>query len=447
MRTWLRTPLAIFSDDAGGGIVVEDDRIVECLSAGGTPKSPCDTIFDASEHVILPGLVNTHHHFYQTLTRAYGPALNKELFAWLKTLYPVWAGLTSGQLADATQLALTELLLSGCTTSADHHYVFPQGLDDAIDIQAAVAEKVGIRVTLTRGSMNLSVSDGGLATESVVQTTDTILSDSERVIRAYHDAQEGSMRQIALAPCSPFSVTRDVMIESARMAGEFGVALHTHLAETRDENDFCLRHYGCRPVDYLEQVGWMRDNVWLAHGIHFDSDEIARLGSAKIGIAHCPGSNMLLASGICPTQELLDNGARIGIGVDGSASEDASNLIQEVRMALQIQRLRYGSRKITHLDVIRWATEGSAACLGRYDIGRIACGKQADLAMYKLDALRFSGAGDPLAALILCGAHRADRVMVAGQWRVVDGEIPDLDLQELITRHRNSSSRLQRGHQ
>ena len=442
MRTWIRAPLAIFSDNANGGIVVEDDRIVECLAAGATPKISCDTIFDASEHVVLPGLVNTHHHFYQTLTRAYGPALNKELFAWLKTLYPVWAGLTPEQLVDATQLALSELLLSGCTAAADHHYVFPQGLEDAIDIQAEVADHVGMRVTLTRGSMNLSVADGGLAPESVVQPTDVILSDSERVIRAYHDAEEGSMRQIALAPCSPFSVTRDVMIESARMAAELGVALHTHLAETQDENEFCLRNYGCRPVDYLEDVGWMSDNVWLAHGIHFNSQEIARLGSANVGIAHCPGSNMLLASGICPTQELLENGARIGIGVDGSASEDASNLIQEVRLALQIQRLRYGSRKITHLDVIRWATEGSAACLGRDDIGRIACGMQADLAMFKLDELRFSGVGDPLAALILCGAHRADRVMVAGKWQVVDGEIPDLDLQELITRHQVSSNKL-----
>ena len=442
MRTWIKNPLAVFAEDAAGGIVVEDNQIVECLANGSAPKSPCDREFDASEHVILPGLINAHHHFFQTLTRAYGPALNKELFAWLTTLYPVWSRLTAEQLADATELALTELLLSGCTTASDHHYMFPEGLENGIDIQAEVSEKVGIRVTLTRGSMDLSVNDGGLAPESTVQETDVILADSERVIGKYHDSSEGAMQQIALAPCSPFGVTRELMIESVRLADEFGVTLHTHLAETEDENNFCLREYGCRPVDYLEGVGWMKDNVWLAHGIHFNQDEIKRLGSANVGISHCPGSNMLLASGICPTQELLESGARIGIGVDGSASEDASNMIQEARLALQIQRLRYGSKKITHLDVIEWATKGSAACLGRDDIGSIACGKQADLAMYKLDELRFSGAGNPLAALILCGAHRADRVMVAGVWRVLDGEIPNIDLNELMARHQASSRKL-----
>lgn len=442
MRTWIKNPLAIFAEDAAGGMVVENDRIVECLANGTAPQTPCDSVFDASEHVILPGLINAHHHFFQTLTRAYGPALNKELFAWLTTLYPVWSRLTAEQLADATELALTELLLSGCTTASDHHYMFPEGLENGIDIQAETAKKVGIRVTLTRGSMDLSVADGGLAPESTVQATDVVLSDSERVIREHHDPGEGAMQQIALAPCSPFGVTRELMIESVRMADEFDVTLHTHLAETQDENNFCLREYGCRPVDYLEGVGWMKDNVWLAHGIHFNQEEIRRLGAAKVGISHCPGSNMLLASGICPTQELLESGARIGIGVDGSASEDASNMIQEARLALQIQRLRYGSKKITHLDAIEWATEGSAACLGRDDVGKIECGRQADLAMYKLDELRFSGAGDPLAALILCGAHRADRVMIAGTWRVLDGEIPDVDLNELMVRHQASSRKL-----
>ena len=442
MRIWIKNPLAVLADDTGGGIVVEDHVIAECLSPGGNPASAVDEIFDASEHVVLPGLINTHHHFYQTLTRAYGPALDKELFDWLKTLYPVWAGLTPEFLDVASRLALAELLLSGCTTAADHHYVFPDGLEDAVDIQAAAAQEMGVRVTLTRGSMNLSVEDGGLPPRSVVQDADVILADSARVIDACHDPSPGAMIQIALAPCSPFSVTREIMMDTAALAADKGVGLHTHLAETEDENAFCVEMFGCRPLDYLEQVGWLNDRVWLAHGIHFTSDEIARIGKAGTGIAHCPGSNMLLASGLCPAVELEAQGAPVGIGVDGSASEDASNLMQEARQALQIQRLRYGAAQVSHTDVLRWATSGSAKCLGRNDIGEIAVGKQADFAMFKLDEPRFSGAGDALAALILCGAHRADRVMVGGGWRVVDGQIAGLDIAGLMARHRAAAKLL-----
>ena len=442
MRIWIKNPLAVLADDTGGGIVVEDHVIAECLSPGGNPASAVDEIFDASEHVVLPGLINTHHHFYQTLTRAYGPALDKELFDWLKTLYPVWAGLTPEFLDVASRLALAELLLSGCTTAADHHYVFPDGLEDAVDIQAAAAQEMGVRVTLTRGSMNLSVEDGGLPPRSVVQDADVILADSARVIDAFHDPLPGAMIQIALAPCSPFSVTREIMMDTAALAADKGVGLHTHLAETEDENAFCVEMFGCRPLDYLEQVGWLNDRVWLAHGIHFTSDEIARIGKAGTGIAHCPGSNMLLASGLCPAVELEVQGAPVGIGVDGSATKDASNLMQEARQALQIQRLRYGAAQVSHTDVLRWATSGSAKCLGRNDIGEIAVGKQADFAMFKLDEPRFSGAGDALAALILCGAHRADRVMVGGGWRVVDGQIAGLDIAGLMARHRAAAKLL-----
>lgn len=442
MRIWIKNPLAILGDDAEGGLVVEDDVIVECLPNGTSPAKACNEIFDASETVVLPGLINTHHHFYQTLTRAYGPALDKELFDWLKTLYPIWAGLTPEHVEVATRLALTELLLSGCTTAADHHYVFPRGLENTIEIQASAAADLGMRVTLTRGSMNLSVKDGGLPPESVVQDADTILADSERLIDAFHDPSMGSMIQIALAPCSPFSVTREIMADTAALADRKSVGLHTHLAETEDENDFCQEMFGCRPLDYLEDVGWMTERTWLAHGIHFSDDEISRLGSAGVGIAHCPGSNMVLASGICRGRELEQAGAPVGIGVDGSASEDASNLIQEARMALQIQRLRYGAGQISHEDVLRWATAGSAGCLGRADIGGISVGKQADLAFFKLDEPRFSGAGDPLAALILCGAHRADRVMVGGHWRVIDGEIPGLDLKGLMEEHAAAAASL-----
>jgi 8-oxoguanine deaminase len=442
MRIWIKNPLAVLADDTGGRIVVEDHVIAECLSPGGNPASAVDEIFDASEHVVLPGLINTHHHFYQTLTRAYGPALDKELFDWLKTLYPVWAGLTPEFLDVASRLALAELLLSGCTTAADHHYVFPDGLEDAVDIQAAAAQEMGVWVTLTRGSMNLSVEDGGLPPRSVVQDADVILADSARVIDACHDPSPGAMIQIALAPCSPFSVTREIMMDTAALAADNGVGLHTHLAETENENAFCVEMFGCRPLDYLEQVGWLNDRVWLAHGIHFTSDEIARIGKAGTGIAHCPGANMLLASGLCPAVELEAQGAPVGIGVDGSASEDASNLMQEARQALQIQRLRYGAAQVSHTDVLRWATSGSAKCLSRNDIGEIAVGKQADFAMFKLDEPRFSGAGDALAAVILCGAHRADRVMVGGGWRVVDGQIAGLDAAGLIARHRAAAKLL-----
>ena len=443
MRTWIRDPLAILADeDAAGGLVVDGARIAECLPAGAVPAAPCERVFDASEHVVLPGLVNTHHHFYQTLTRAHGPALGKELFDWLKALYPVWAGLTADRLDAATRLALAELLLSGCTTAADHHYVFPAGLEHAIDIQAAAARDLGVRVTLTRGSMNLSVADGGLPPESVVQDADTIFADSERVIDAFHDPEDGAFVQIALAPCSPFSVTPAIMRDTARLAVERGVRLHTHLGETKDENAFCEGRFGCRPLDYLEEAGWLTDRTWLAHGIHFTPEEIARLGRAGTAVAHCPGSNMVLASGLCPAMDLAAARVPVGIGVDGSASEDASNLMQEVRQALQVQRLRYGAARVGHLDVLRWATAGSAACLGRDDIGRIAPGKQADLALFKLDEPRFSGAGDPLAALVLCGAHRADRVMVGGAWRVRDGEVVDLDLEALMARHREAARSL-----
>ena len=443
MRTWIRNPLAILADgNAAGGLVVEDGVIAELVPAGASPSAPCDETLDASAHVVLPGLVNTHHHFYQTLTRAYGPALDKELFDWLKTLYPVWAGLNAEALDVATRLALAELLLSGCTTAADHHYVFPAGLEEAVDIQASAAKDLGVRVTLTRGSMNLSVEDGGLPPKSVVQDADAILADSARVIAKFHERGPGAMVQVALAPCSPFSVTREIMRDTADLAEREGVRLHTHLAETEDENVFCRETFGCRPLDYLEEVGWLGDRTWLAHGIHFDDSEVARLGKAGVGIAHCPGSNMVLASGLCRGVELEAAGAPVGIGVDGSASEDASNLMQEVRHALQIERLRYGAARMSHRDVLRWATEGSARCLGRDDIGVIEVGRQADLALFRLDEPRFSGAGDPLAALVLCGAHRADRVMVGGKWRVVDGAIVGLDLDALMARHRAAARRL-----
>jgi 8-oxoguanine deaminase len=432
---WIKDPLAILASRADRGIVLQAGRIVELVAAGQSPTAPNVEIYDAGEHVVLPGLINTHHHFYQTLTRAVPAALDRELFPWLQALYPIWARLTPQALDLGMTLAMAELVLSGCTTTTDHHYVFPAGLEEAIDIEVAAARRLGLRVLLTRGSMNLSQRDGGLPPDSVVQDEDAILADSERVVARYHEAGPGAMVQIALAPCSPFSVTTSLMRSTADLAARLNVRLHTHLAETEDENRYCQEVHQCRPLDYLENCGWLNDRVWLAHGIHFDAAEMKRLARAGTTISHCPCSNQTLASGTCPVCAMEQAGVKIGIGVDGSASNDGSNLMQEVRAAFLLQRSRYGVNAVSHIDALRWATTGSAACVGRTDIGEIAVGKMADLALFKLDELRFSGSGDPLAALVLCGAHRADRVMVGGRWIVQDGEIPNLDLSALMKRH------------
>jgi 8-oxoguanine deaminase len=441
---WIKDPLGIFAEGAERGIVVKGGRIAELVPAGRNPKAEVK-IFDAGEHVVLPGLINTHHHFYQTLTRAVPGALDRELFQWLQALYPVWARLTPEALDLGMTLAMAELVLSGCTTTTDHHYVFPAGLEDSIDIEVAAAKRLGLRVLLTRGSMNLSQRNGGLPPDSVVQDEDTILADSERVVVRYHEPGDGAMVQIALAPCSPFSVTTSLMRATADLARRLNVRTHTHLAETEDENRFCHQLYNCRPLDYLEDCGWLNERTWLAHGIHFDAAEMLRLARAGTTISHCPCSNQILASGSCPVCALEQAGVRVGVGVDGSASNDCSNLMQEVRTAFLLQRSRYGVKRVSHVDALRWATKGSAACVGRTDIGEIAVGKMADFALFKLDELRFSGSGDPLAALVLCSAQRADRVMVDGRWIVQNGEIPQLDLAALIKRHSEAARMLQSG--
>lgn len=431
---------------AEGGVVVDGAVIVELVGSGGAPSAPVDEVFDASRHVVLPGLINTHHHFYQTLTRAFGPALDKKLFDWLVALYPVWGRISEDDFRLACQVALAELLLSGCTTASDHHYLFPASLPNAIDIEMEAAAGLGMRAVLCRGSMDLSVEDGGLPPKSVTQSIDVILADGERVAKRWHQRGPGAMSQVALAPCSPFSVSGDLMRESAKQAAALGVRLHTHLAETEDENEFCLARFGKRPLDYVEELGWLTDHTWFAHGIHFSEAEHERMGRAGMGVAHCPTSNMILGSGVCPVCAMERRGVAVGLAVDGSASNDGSNMIQELRQALLLQRARGGIGAAGFADPIRWATEGSARCLGRPDLGRIAPGMQADLALFTLDEMRFSGAGDPLAALIVCGAHRADRVMVAGEWRVIDGTIPGLDLAGLTADHRAAARRVQSAH-
>src|SRR6266567_257456 len=400
---WIKDPLAILADGAARGIVVRNGKIVELVPKGGQPTTKA-RFFEAGDHVVLPGLINTHHHFYQTLTRALPAAMDRELFPWLQALYPVWARLTPESLQLGVTVAMSELLLSGCTTTTDHHYVFPAGLEDAVDIEVAVARRLGMRALLTRGSMNRSQRDGGLPPDSVVQDEDTILADSQRVVTKHHQRGEDAMVQIALAPCSPFSVTTSLMRATAALAEKLDVRLHTHLAETEDENKFCEQMHGCRPLDYLEQCGWLNARTWLAHGIFFNPDEMKRLGKAKNAISHCACSNQLLASGCCPVCDMEEAGVSIGLGVDGSA-----------------------------------------ACVGRPELGEIAVGKAADLALFKLDELRFSGHGDPLAALVLCGAHRADRVMVGGKWVVTDGAIPGLDVLDLIQRHSAAARTMQVG--
>ena len=443
---WLKSPAAIFTAnaaDAGNGLLIQGNKIIELVPGGQQPRRAYQQYIDCSDMIITPGLINTHHHFYQTLSRCVPGALNKPLFPWLKFLYQVWKNLDADMLYSATQLAGLELMLSGCSTVADHHYVFPKGLENAIDIQAQAIKTLGCRATLTRGSMSLGESQGGLPPDSVIQQEDVILADSQRVISRYHDHSDEAMLQIALAPCSPFSVSQSLMQATAMLAAANGVKQHTHLAETEDENNFCLRQYGMRPLDYLESCGWLNERSWLAHGIHFSPDEITRLGQAKVGIAHCPSSNMLLASGICPTVELEQAGCPVGLAVDGSASNDCSNMIQEARQSLLQQRLRYGAQTITAERVLTYATRGSARVLGRDKLGQIAVGYQADLALFASNELRFSGVGDPLAALVTCGAHQVAKLMVGGKWLIEDAQHHQLMQQQLMQTHHALAKKLQ----
>jgi 8-oxoguanine deaminase len=445
MKTWIKNPLAVWTGtgaDAANGIVIDGNRISELVAAGSAPSEPVDKEFDASHLVIIPGLVNCHHHFYQTLTRAVPGALNKELFDWLISLYPVWAGLAEESIALSTELALAELMLSGCSTASDHHYLFTNKIPHAIDIQVEAVKKMGARAVLTRGSMSLSEKDGGLPPDHVVQDEDIILAESERLIQTHHDADPGAFVQIALAPCSPFSVTQELMQNSAVLARKHGVLLHTHLGETEDENDYCVEKFGKRPLDLLDDIGWLADDVWLAHGVRFNDTEVERLGKAGTGISHCPSSNMLLASGICRAKELEAAGASVGLGVDGSASNDSSNMIQEVRQAFLLQRIRYGSAGISHEDALRWGTSGGAQVLHRPDLGTLEPGKAADMAMFDLDELRFSGSGDPVAALVLCGAHKVRHMMIGGEFRVSNGELVGVDVPRLRARHQELANQL-----
>ncbi len=439
MRLWIKDPLAVFAEGAERGLVVEGTRIVERVGSGQNPALPVDASFEASRHVLLPGLVNTHHHFYQTLTRAHPAGLKADLIPWLVALYPIWARLQPNQLRLAVRMALVELLLSGCTTAADHHNLFPPGLENAIDIEVEEARALRLRMTVTRGAMSFSVKDGGLPPDNVVQNDETVFRDCERFLKLFHDPKPGALIQTALAPCSPFAVSKSLFVDLGQLAERQNCRLHTHLCQVEDEERYCVEAHGMRPVDFLEATGWLNSRTWLAHAVHFNAEDVTRLGRAGVGICHCAASDMVLAAGICPTKDFEKAGAPVGLGVDGSASNDSSNMMEALRHSLMIGRLRYGASAVTHLDVLRWGTEGSARCLGRDDIGVLAVGKEADLALFTLEEPRFSGAHDPLAALVVCGAHRADRVMVAGEWRVIDATPVGIDLEQLMAHHREAA--------
>jgi 8-oxoguanine deaminase len=391
---------------------------------------------DAASCVALPGLINTHHHLYQTLTRACAVAADAELFDWLRALYPLWARMNEEAVHTAALAGMAELMLSGCTTTSDHHYLFPRGQARLMDAQIAASRKIGIRFHPTRGSMSVGMSKGGLPPDCVVQDEDEILADSERVVRTYHDPSPGAMLQVALAPCSPFSVSERLMRDTAMLAERLGVRLHTHLAETRDEEAYCRERFGKRPLEFLDSVGWLTDRTWIAHGVHLNTAEVRHLGRAGVGVAHCPTSNMRLGSGLAPVLALRRAGCPVGLGVDGSASNDSSHMLAEVRQALLLNRLGHGAAALGVGDALRMATSEGALCLGRSDIGSLEPGKRADIALFDLRSGFYSGAEDPVAALLLCSPGLVHTLVIDGRVVVEDGKLATLSLEPILRKHR-----------
>jgi cytosine/adenosine deaminase-related metal-dependent hydrolase len=434
-----------------GGLFCRDGFIEQVGTSADLPQT-ADRIFDFSGCLIVPGLINTHHHFYQTLTRVVPAAQNANLFNWLKTLYPIWARLTPDDIRISTKTALSELALSGCTTASDHLYLFPNGsrLDDEIE----AAHEVGLRLHASRGSMSLGESKGGLPPDSIVEDEDQILVDSQRLIETYHDPNPGAMTRIVLAPCSPFSVTPDLMRASASLAREYNIQLHTHLAETEDEDLFCREKYGYSPVELMEVLHWTGEDVWFAHCVHVDSSGVSTLSDTGCGVAHCPTSNMRLASGISPIWDYIQAGIKIGLGVDGSSSNDGSHMLAEARQALLLSRVRaglLGASKtsedapgiMTARQVLALATRGGADVLGREDAGVLAAGKVADFAVYNLDRLDYAGGlHDPVAALIFCTPVYVDYTFVGGKTIVEAGKLTSIDVPKLIHQHNRAAKRL-----
>lgn len=427
-----------------GALFVRDQAVAWLGPTNEIPDEylAADRIIDATDKVVLPGLINTHHHLYQTLTRALAP--DSALFPWLKTLYPIWARMDGEAVYISALVGMAELILSGCTTASDHLYLFPNGarLDDEI----RAAQELGFRFHASRGSMSLGESDGGLPPDSVVEDEEAILQDCRRVIEQFHDPEPFAMTRIVVAPCSPFSVTPDLMRESARLARSYGVTLHTHLAETKDEEDFCLETFGYRPAAYAEHLEWVGDDVWWAHSVHVDAAEIGLMASTQTGAAHCPCSNMRLASGIAPVRAWLDNGVRVGLGVDGSASNDGSHMLNEARQALLLQRVLNEASTLTTKEALWLGTRGGAQVLKRDDIGQLVPRKAADFIAFDLNQLAYAGAQhDPLAALIFCAPQQVDLSVINGRIIVEDGRLQTIELEPIIEKHNAISKQLING--
>jgi 8-oxoguanine deaminase len=425
-----------------GGFIYAEGGEIRQIGKRPPAGLKADRTFSARYAVALPGLINTHHHLCQTLTRACRAAADLELFDWLRTLYPLWARLDEEAQYVAALVGMAELMLSGCTTTADHHYLFPRGQTKLIDAEIAAARKIAMRFHPTRGSMSLGESQGGLPPDRVVQNQDEILEDCERVIRQYHEPAPGSMLRVGLAPCSPFSVSPELMRQTAEMAERHQVRMHTHLAETRDEQDYCLEHFGKRPLDFMADVGWLGETTWIAHGIHFNQREVKRLGRARVGVAHCPSSNMRLGSGVAPALALRRAGSPVGLGVDGSASNDSSHMLAEARQALLLNRLAHGAAALKAREALRLATVGGAECLGRDDIGTLAPGKRADIALFDLRDVGYSGAEDVAAALVLCAPTRVETLVIEGRVVVENRELRTVALEPILARHRRFAAKL-----
>jgi len=439
LRDCLRVVRHRVPDSGGVDVLVDGNRITRIGTS--IPVPPGTRVVDASCMVVAPGLVNTHHHFYQTLTRNLPAVQDAKLFDWLTYLYEVWKGIDEEAVSISSRLAMAELAKTGCTCTTDHHYLYPKDFrGDLPGLQFEAAAAIGLRFAPTRGSMSRSKKDGGLPPDSTVQDEDEILSQCEDTIRKYHDPAPDSMRRVALAPCSPFSVSEKLMRRTAELARRHGVRLHTHLAETSDEDDFCVKIYKRRPLRLMEDCGFVGGDVWFAHGIFFNDDELALLARTKTGVAHCPSSNMRLGSGICRVREMLDLGVPVGLAVDGSASNDSSDMLGEARQALLLQRVRYGSAGLRASEAWSIATEGGAAILGWPEAGRLEEGALADIACWRVDELAYAGSmSDPAAALLFCGYdHRADLVIANGRIVVEDGHLLGIDEDKL----RNDANRV-----
>jgi cytosine/adenosine deaminase-related metal-dependent hydrolase len=423
----------IESEIKGGGLFARNG-IIEAVGESSSLPQIADTIIDMKGHVVIPGMVNTHHHLFQNLTRAVPAAQNSELFGWLKTLYPIWSNIGPEHVYWSTALGLAELALSGCTTSSDHLYIYPNGakLDDSL----SAASDIGVRFHGTRGSMSIGESHGGLPPDSLTEKETFILSESQRLIETYNDSSRYAMQRVALAPCSPFSVSIDLMRESAAMARSYGVGLHTHLAENAEDIEYGLQQFGMRPGEYVEAVGWTGDDVWHAHCVQLNSEEINLFAKTGTGIAHCPCSNMRLASGIAPVRQMLDTGVKVGLGVDGSASNDSGNMLNEARQTMLLQRVNSKASTMTAREALKVATKGGASVLNRDDIGMLVPGYAADITAFKRDNVDFSGSDwDPVASLVFCGPSKANYTIINGKIVVSEGQLTSIPMEKLVHEH------------